>query len=276
MPAAVEVVKGDLADPASIDGATAGADGASLLWPFPAPERADELAAEVVQRLARTGRIVYLPAEASIRAPDRFWGRVERVLERIVPRWTVLRPTGLASNARIWAGQIRTGDVVRWPFADARRSLIHERDIAAVAARALLRDGHDGRRYVITGPSAIRHDDQVRDIGFALGRELRWEALDRDAALSLLVEQFGDAEYGAPPRPPRPVQRRTLAPPRSRTYHAPRRPAAASCQLRIAHLALRLQSEPSRTATARVINADRSGIILAWRARSRRRRSGRS
>ena len=90
--------------PSSLDGATAGADGASLLWPFTAPERADELAAEVVQRLARTGRIVYLPAEASIRAPDRFWGRVERVLERIAPRWTVLRPTGCASNARIWAG----------------------------------------------------------------------------------------------------------------------------------------------------------------------------
>ena len=64
----------------------------------------DELAADVAQRLARTGRIVYLSAEASIRAPDRFWGRVERVVERIAPRWTVLRPTGFASNARIWAG----------------------------------------------------------------------------------------------------------------------------------------------------------------------------
>ena len=195
LPAAVEVVRGDLADPASIDSATAGANGAFLLWPFTAPERADELAGEVVQRLARTGRIVYLSAEASIRAPNRFWGRVERVVDRIAPRWTVLRPTGFASNARIWAGQIRSGDVVRWPFADARRSLIHERDIAAVAARALLHDGHDGRRYVITGPCAIRQEDQVRDIGLALGRELRWEELDRDAALSLLVEQFGDANF---------------------------------------------------------------------------------
>jgi uncharacterized protein YbjT (DUF2867 family) len=101
LPAAVEVVRGDLADPASIDGRR------RRCVPAVAVYRAgvgDELAADVAQRLARTGRIVYLSAEASIRAPDRFWGRVERVVERIAPRWTVLRPTGFASNARIWAG----------------------------------------------------------------------------------------------------------------------------------------------------------------------------
>jgi uncharacterized protein YbjT (DUF2867 family) len=195
LPHNVEVVTGDLADPRSLDDVTTGADGAFLLWPFTSPERADELAVPVVRRLARAGRVVYLSAEASIHAPDRFWGRVERVVEHIAPTWTILRPTGFAGNTRMWADQIRRRDVVSWPFAEARRSLIHERDIAAVAARALLQNGHDGRHYVITGPEAIRQQDQLRAIGDALGRELRWEELDRDAALRLLVEQFGNESF---------------------------------------------------------------------------------
>jgi nucleoside-diphosphate-sugar epimerase len=46
----------------------------------------------------------------------------------------------------MWADQIRESGVVRWPYGQAARSLIHERDIAAVAVRALTEDGHVGAR----------------------------------------------------------------------------------------------------------------------------------
>jgi uncharacterized protein YbjT (DUF2867 family) len=60
--------------------------------------------------------------------------------------WTFLRPGMFAANARPWwAPQIRAGDVVRWPYAAAPTASIHERDIAAVAVRALLEAGHEGR-----------------------------------------------------------------------------------------------------------------------------------
>jgi hypothetical protein len=36
-----------------------------------------------------------------------------------------------------WAPQIRTGDVVRWPYGAVETAPIDERDIAAVAVRAL-------------------------------------------------------------------------------------------------------------------------------------------
>jgi hypothetical protein len=61
----------------------------------------------------------------------------------------------------MWADQIRAGDVVRWPYPDSARSLIHERDIAAVAVQALIREEFIGTMPVISGPEAITQADQV-------------------------------------------------------------------------------------------------------------------
>jgi uncharacterized protein YbjT (DUF2867 family) len=195
LPHDVELVRGDLAEPATLDAAVDGADGAFLLWPFTSDADADRLGPPVVQRLARSGRIVYVSAEAAIHQPDAFWGRVERIVTSADVEWTILRPTGFAANTTMWADQVRAGHVVRWPFGDAVRSLIHERDIAAVAACALREDGHHGRRYVLSGPAALTQAEQVRQIGEALGRTLRWEELDRDAALKLLSAAWGDADF---------------------------------------------------------------------------------
>ncbi len=78
-----------------------------------------------------------------------------------------------AANALIWADQIRAGDVVRWPYGAAVRSLVHERDLASVARIALTEDGHDGARYVRTGPSRLTQAEQVLAIGTAISRQLR-------------------------------------------------------------------------------------------------------
>jgi uncharacterized protein YbjT (DUF2867 family) len=69
---------------------------------------------------------------------------------------------------------------VRWVYGRAARSLIDERDIAAVAVRALSDDGHAGRRYVLSVPEAVTQAEQVRAIGEAIGRALRWEELSRE------------------------------------------------------------------------------------------------
>jgi uncharacterized protein YbjT (DUF2867 family) len=80
------------------------------------------------------------------------------------------------SNALRWRDQLKAGDVVVEPFANVRVAVIDPHDIAAVAARALLDDGHEGRSYVLSGPQALLPADRVRLLGAALGRELRFEA----------------------------------------------------------------------------------------------------
>lgn len=71
---------------------------------------------------------------------------------------------------------------MRWPYGEAARSLIHERDIAAVAVRVLTEDGHGGEKYVLTGPEALTQVEQVRAIGEAIGRSLRFEEISPEAA----------------------------------------------------------------------------------------------
>jgi uncharacterized protein YbjT (DUF2867 family) len=86
-----------------------------------------------------------------------------------------------ASNARHWwAPQIRHGDVVRWPYAAAETAPVDERDIAAVAARTLLDGRYAAGDYVLTGPESLSQAAQVRAIGDAIGRPLRFEELSPD------------------------------------------------------------------------------------------------
>jgi uncharacterized protein YbjT (DUF2867 family) len=86
-----------------------------------------------------------------------------------------------AGNAlRFWAPQIRAGDVVRWPHLAVPTAPIDERDIAAVAVRALREDGHAGKEYVLTGRESLSQFEQVSTIGRVIGRSLRIEGMSPD------------------------------------------------------------------------------------------------
>lgn len=77
---------------------------------------------------------------------------------------------------------------MRWVYGGAGRSLIHEADIAAVAVRALTEDGHTGKAYPLTGPEVVTQTEQVRLIGDAVDREVRWEEISVDAARTQLLD----------------------------------------------------------------------------------------
>lgn len=122
---------------------------------------------------------------------------VEEAIRASGLEWTFVRGGMFATNALTWyAPQIRAGDVVRGPYADAVAAPVHEADLAAVAAAALLdRDGtHRGAVYRVTGPRALTAAEQVRTIGEAIGRDLRFEELPRQDAVRRLTEQ------GMPPQ----------------------------------------------------------------------------
>jgi len=76
-----------------------------------------------------------------------------------------------------WAGSIRDGAVVRWPYGAAETAPIDERDVAAVAARALRDEKHGGGDYVLTGPESLSQREQVRIIGDVIGRRIAFEDL---------------------------------------------------------------------------------------------------
>jgi uncharacterized protein YbjT (DUF2867 family) len=196
LPAGGEAVRADLADPASLEPHLAGADAAFLVWPFTPPGLAAGPGSRLVETLARhVSRIVYLSAEAAAGRPDSFWATMERLIEASGAHWTFLRPTGFAANTLMWADQIRGHGAVRWPYGAAARSLIHERDIAAVAVAALTDERHAGQRYLLTGPEVMTQAEQVGVIGEAIGRAVRWEEMAPDEARQQLLAAWGDPGF---------------------------------------------------------------------------------
>jgi uncharacterized protein YbjT (DUF2867 family) len=72
-----------------------------------------------------------------------------------------------------WAESIRSEGVVRTGFANRKSAIVHEADIAAVAASVLTQTGHGGKTYTITGGEVLTPRDMVRIIGEAIGRDIQ-------------------------------------------------------------------------------------------------------
>jgi len=196
LPPQVEVVRGDLTIPGTLDRCLEDVETVFLVWV--APPGAAPAALERIANHAR--RIVFLTAP--LKTPHPFFQqpnpsrdmteRIERLIETSGLEWTFVRAGMFAGNARhFWGPQIRTGDVVRWPYLDAPTAPTDERDVAAVAVRALCEDGHAGAEYVVTGPQSLTQAEQVHTIGRAIGRSLRVDEISPDEARSALLPVLG-------------------------------------------------------------------------------------
>src|SRR4051812_5864032 len=172
LPPQVEVVRGDLTVPETLDRCLQDVDAVFLVWV--APPAAAPGALERIAAHAR--RIVFLTAP--LKTPHPFFQqpnparhlaeRVEQLIETSGLEWTFVRAGMFAGNARhFWGPHIRSGDVVRWPYLDAPTAPTDERDVAAVSVRALSEDGHAGAEYVVTGPQSLTQAEQVHTIGRA-------------------------------------------------------------------------------------------------------------
>lgn len=117
---------------------------------------------------------------------------VERLLRDSGMAWTILRPTQFASNTLWWAQSVRDQGVVRAPYADIGLPTIHPVDIAAVARAALTEPGHQGQTYALTGPECVTARRQAAAIAAALGREVAFIEIGREAAHRQMASFMGD------------------------------------------------------------------------------------
>jgi len=196
LPPPIEVMRGDLTVPETLDRCLRDIDAVFLVWVAPPAAAADAL-----DRIAKHARrIVFLTAP--LKTPHPFFqqpnpasamaARIEQLIEASGMKWTFLRAGMFAGNARhFWGPQVRAGGVVRWPYLDAPTAPTDERDLAAVAVRALREDDGDGAEYVVTGPQSLTQAEQIQIIGRAIGRPLRIEQMTPDEARSELVPVLG-------------------------------------------------------------------------------------
>ncbi|MBE3007754.1 NAD(P)H-binding protein [Microbispora sp. NEAU-D428] len=181
MPEGVEIAAGDLSEPETLERALNGITTVFLVWPFLTSEGAPAVLATIA---GSARRLVYLSSSGVERQTDpinRLHADMESLIEASGLEWTVLRADTIASNALGWAGQIRQDGVVRGPDI-APTAVVHQADVAAVAARVLTGHGHVGATHVLTGPQVVSRADQVRMIGEAIGRPLRFEKVPVETA----------------------------------------------------------------------------------------------
>ena len=182
-----EVAYGDHTIPESLDECLKGVDAVFLVW-----TAGPGTLAAAIERIAKhVHRIVVLTSPHQ--TPHPFFqqpnplaalhAEIERSVKASGVGWTILRPGMFAANALFWwAPQIRAGNVVRWPYANAPTAPIDELDIGAVAVRALLEAGHNGGDYVLTGPESLTQAEQVATIGEVIKRRLRYEEMSPEQA----------------------------------------------------------------------------------------------
>lgn len=167
-PSGVEVVEGDLTVPATLANALDGVTGLHLIT-FGGDDYATlETGAEIVAMAEQAG----VQRVTVLKGPE--MDSVETALKGSSLAATFLMPVEFMSNMLEWADEIRSEGVVRQAFGSRKTAIVHEADIAAVAAVALTQDGHAGKHYSITGGEVLTPPDMVALIGAAIGRDLRF------------------------------------------------------------------------------------------------------
>ncbi|WP_378738498.1 NAD(P)H-binding protein [Nocardia brasiliensis] len=180
LPAGVEVAEGYLGRVSSLPAAF---EGVERMYLAPVLETIDEVVA--LAKKAGIRHIVDLSGEAH-------WTPIAQAVEGSGVDWTHLFAGEFTENSAIWADQIRASDQIRDPAPEAATAPLTMDDIARVAAKVLLSDGHAGQTYELTGPETLTRADRIHHIGTALGRPLTMVKVPREEAIQIFAKTMGD------------------------------------------------------------------------------------
>jgi uncharacterized protein YbjT (DUF2867 family) len=191
----VDVVVADLERPETLPGALEGVDRVFLMSRD--DPRQPEMEAAFIVAATRAGveRIVKLSANGV--RPDnpvalmRWHAQVERTLEDSGLEYTVLRPQLYMQNILRFGPSIAAEGRFAAPMGDRRFALVDVRDVARVAAAALIEEAHAGAAYVVSGPEALSYGDAAETIGSAIGKEVAYEPAEPHAFRDDLIAERG-------------------------------------------------------------------------------------
>lgn len=172
----VEIIEGDLSDAQCVEQALQGVERAFLLTS--SSEQAEQLQLGFVKAAARAGvrHIVKLSQyAASAGSPVRFLryhAAVEQAIKDSGMAYTFLRPNLYMQGLLAFREYIARQGRFYAAIGNARVSAIDVRDIAAVAAAALTKPGHENKIYDLTGPEALTHGQMAAHLSDALGKQV--------------------------------------------------------------------------------------------------------
>lgn len=197
----VELVEGRLADPGA---ALVGVDRVLLVSSPRGPMVRDQCAFIEAARAAgvrhvvkMSGRETGLDFDAEGFSGTRDHAAIERFLESSGLAWTQLRPSQFMQVYLDEPPAIRTHRRLARPMGDARVSPVDLRDVVRAAYVVLTTEGHEGRRYELTGPEALTLTEIAAQISAATGLTIPYvdlspeefvAAMRADGAPALTIE----------------------------------------------------------------------------------------
>lgn len=181
----VELVEADLARPESLPAAFQGVDRCYLLTPL--AENESELGTNAVEaaRAAGVERIVLQSVLRAAEAPEipHFASKI-RILDRVretgIP-WIVLSPSSFYQNDVVLRDLIRGPGIYGNPIGSKGVNRVDVRDVAEVAATALLADGGESRDIPVVGPETWTGPSIAAEYSDILGRRVRYSGDDLEA-----------------------------------------------------------------------------------------------
>ena len=190
LPPEVEVVAGDLDRTETLASAVKGIERVFSL----ALGRAIGTQEERLARIAKDAGVRHVVKLSVLGAGGRGRGVAawhdagERAIRESGLDWTFVRPGAFMSNALWWSGTIKRQGKVFSNFGDGKLPVIHPRDIAAVAVRALTSAGHEGKIHPLTGPRALGVGEQVQILAAALGKPIEYVPVTDDVARQVMLD----------------------------------------------------------------------------------------
>ena len=189
----IEVVSGDLDDPASLAEVVAGVEKIYLVtWNGPTAEQQRK---NVVDAAKHAG-MPHVVVGGALGPKSRIIEQVDaanQYLQASGLPWTILQPTLFMQNVMSAKATIAQGQLY-WDLGEGRVPAIDVRDIADCAASVLTTDDHEGKSYDLTGPEAISFYDMAATLSKELGHEISYVPVPTEAAKESLMS-MGYSEW---------------------------------------------------------------------------------
>lgn len=165
-PAEADVAYGDLSDPPTLDSALDGVTAAHLITFAGADFEPIADGDGIIARLEGAGatRVTVLTGDTEV-------SPIERAAVASSLEWTSLAPVEFMANMIEWAAGFRAGSLEEG-FVSVPSTVVHESDVARVAAHVLANGGHHAERLWITGPEALTVDERVSILEDVTGRSV--------------------------------------------------------------------------------------------------------
>jgi uncharacterized protein YbjT (DUF2867 family) len=183
----VEVVQGDMLWSHTLGAALDGVDRA-LMISNAGPQMLETqctfidaaVAAGVEHVVKLSGKDSVVGFDASRFRSVRSHDQIERYLLASGLAWTVLLPSQFMQVYFEEVPAIVADGELRLPLGDTTLAPVDTADIAKVAHAVLTDHGHEGRRYVMTGPEALAMSEVAACISDAVGSPVRYVDVDPD------------------------------------------------------------------------------------------------